>query len=241
MPTCVLLNPSLRPLPSIWLAPRSIVPTRPEAGVYVSPARDPWGIPSSVKRKLSRLFLVIFFAANCALAIELWRAPDPAYRLHELLALGRYSEHDKLIAQVAQKHGVDPLLIKAVVWRESRFSTNKVGGAGERGLMQVGEAAGRDWASAHKVEVFVYADLFDAKTNLEAGTWYLGRALERWKDRDDPLPFALAEYNAGRSRMEKWAGASATAAEMMGAAVASTRQYVDDIIRRYRAYAGHGR
>jgi soluble lytic murein transglycosylase len=108
--------------------------------------------------------------------------------------------------------------------------------------MQVGEAAARDWAAAHKVEVFVFADLFDAKTNLEAGTWYLSRALERWKDRDDPIPYALAEYNAGHSRVEKWAVNATTAAEMLRAASGTgTRQYVDDVIRRYQRYLAQAR
>jgi soluble lytic murein transglycosylase len=181
--------------------------------------------------------VALLCALNIALAVVLWRSGDPAYRMQELLAFGRYSEHDDLIARVAKKYGVDSLLVKAIVWRESRFSTRKVGKSGERGLMQVGEAAGRDWAAAHKIEVFVFADLFDAKTNLEAGTWYLSRALEHWKDRDDPIPFALAEYNAGRSRVEKWAANDRTADEMLRAAAGTgTRQYVDDVIRRYQRY-----
>lgn len=187
-----------------------------------------------------RLFLVIFFAVNVALAIVLWRSPDIAYRTQELLAFGRYHEYDGLIVNAARKHGLDPMLVKAVVWRESRFQPEKVGAAGERGLMQVGEAAARDWAAAHKIEVFVFADLFDAKTNLEAGTWYLSRALEHWKDRDDPVSFALAEYNAGRSRMEKWTANSASAARMLRAAgPTGTRRYVDDITRRFRFYRDH--
>jgi len=183
--------------------------------------------------------VALLCAANVALAVVLWRSSDPGYRAQEMLALGRYSEFDILIAQVAKKHGVDPMLVKSVVWRESRFSTTKVGTSGERGLMQVGEAAARDWAAANRIEVFVYADLFDPDTNLEAGTWYLSRALEYWKDRDDPLPFALAEYNAGRSRVERWAAGGANAREMLRAAtVGATRQYVDDVIRRYRCYLG---
>ena len=190
-----------------------------------------------MKRNFRRILVALLCAVNIALAVILWRSGDPAYRLQELLALGRYTEHDALIAKVAQKHGVDPQLVRAVVWRESRFHTTKVGSAGERGLMQVGEAAARDWAAARKIEVFVYADLFDAKTNLEAGTWYLGRALEHWKDRDDPLPYALAEYNAGRSRVEKWAANRETAREMLAEATGTgTRQYVDDVIRRYQRY-----
>jgi soluble lytic murein transglycosylase len=105
--------------------------------------------------------------------------------------------------------------------------------------MQVGEAAAKEWAEAHKIEVFVYADLFDAKTNLEAGTWYLARALDHWKNRDDPIPFALAEYNAGRSRVEKWAANSVSAGDLMANAIA-VRYYVDDVIRRYRRYRQDG-
>ena len=190
-----------------------------------------------MQRNFRRLLIAILCAANIALAVVLWRSGDPSYRMQELLALGRYTEHDALIIRAAKKYGMDPLLVKAVVWRESRFSTTKIGKAGERGLMQVGEAAAHDWAAMHKIEVFVFADLFDAKTNLEAGTWYLSRALEHWKDRGDPVPFALAEYNAGRSRVEKWAANDRTAGEMLGAASGtSTRQYVDDVIRRYQRY-----
>ena len=187
-----------------------------------------------------RLFLVIFFAVNIALALVLWRSPDPAYRTQELLAMGRYHEYDDLIVKAARKHGLDPLLVKAVVWRESRFQPEKVGAAGERGLMQVGEAAARDWATAHKIEVFVFADLFDAKTNLEAGTWYLSRALEHWKDRDFPVYFALAEYNAGRSRVERWS-ANATGGDAMlrASGRGGTHGYVDDITHRFQLYRDH--
>jgi soluble lytic murein transglycosylase len=108
--------------------------------------------------------------------------------------------------------------------------------------MQVGEAAARDWAAANKIEVFVYADLFDARTNIDAGTWYLSRALEHWKDRDFPVSFALAEYNAGRSRVEKWAADGAGSSAMLRAAAAgSAGQYVDDVVRRYRHFLSQNR
>ena len=194
-----------------------------------------------VKRTFWRLLFTLFLAADIAAGVVLWRSPDPRYRAHEWLALGRYHVHDALIAEVAEKADVDALLVKAVVWRESRFQKTKVGSAGERGLMQVGENAARDWAAAHRIESFMFTDLFDARTNLQAGAWYLARALEHWKDRDDPLPFALAEYNAGRTRVQQWAGESATASEMLRACdISSTRRYVDDIIRRYRFYREHG-
>ena len=36
-------------------------------------------------------------------------------------------------------------------------------------------------------------ELFDPKINLEAGTWYLRRAVQHWENQVDPIPFALAE------------------------------------------------
>ncbi len=195
-----------------------------------------------MKRNFRLVIVALLCGANVALGVVLWRSPDPGYRMHEILALGRYSDYDVLIGNAAEKYGVDPLLIKAVIWRESRFTPSKIGTSGERGLMQVGEAAARDWAAANKIEVFVYADLFDAKTNIDAGAWYLSRGLERWKDRDYPVSFALAEYNAGRSRVEKWAANGANSSAMLRAASGgSARQYVDDVVRRYQRYLGQNR
>jgi soluble lytic murein transglycosylase len=71
------------------------------------------------------------------------------------------------------------MLVKAVVWRESRFDPRKCGSAGERGLMQVSEKAADEWARENKIDTFRAEQLFDPKTNLEAGTWYLCRAFER--------------------------------------------------------------
>src|SRR3989440_9158709 len=45
-----------------------------------------------------------------------------------------------------RSHQLDPMLVKAVVWRESRFDRLKYGMAGERGLMQVSERAANEWA-----------------------------------------------------------------------------------------------
>jgi soluble lytic murein transglycosylase len=100
------------------------------------------------------------------------------------------------------------MLVKAVVWRESRFDPHKVGTAGERGLMQVSERAANEWARENKIDPFRVEDLFEGKTNLRAGTWYLRRAMQHWEHQPDPLPFALAEYNAGASGAGPAAAAS---------------------------------
>jgi soluble lytic murein transglycosylase len=198
-------------------------------------------------RFLKRFLLALILAAFVATSLLLWRSPDPLYTLDSWRAAGRFYDYDALITDIANKHGLDPMLIKAVVWRESTFHPHKVGTSGERGLMQVGEGAARDWATAEKIETFVPTDLFDPKTNLDVGSWYLKKALARWKSKADPLPFALAEYNAGRTRVDRWIAATelgdkATAEDLLAAIdFPTTRRYVQEIVRRSRYYQEIGR
>jgi soluble lytic murein transglycosylase len=135
------------------------------------------------------------------------------------------------------------MLVKALVWRESRFDRDKVGTAGERGLMQVSPKAANEWARESKVANFNLEQLFDPKTNLEAGSWYLRRAVEHWQNESEPLPFALAEYNAGASRAQRWVGADGiTTSEFLGNIdFPGTRQYVKSILDRYAFYKRRGR
>jgi len=136
--------------------------------------------------------------------------------------------------------------VKAVVWRESRFDPQKYGTAGERGLMQVSQKAANEWARENRIDNFHDDDLFDPKTNLEAGAWYLRRALERWQSQPDPLPFALAEYNAGASRAQRWAAGNETVSIskkdfLRHVDFPGTRKYVESIIERYDFYKRRGR
>ena len=114
------------------------------------------------------------------------------------------SAYDPLIVSVSRASGVDPFLVRALIWRESKFNPLTHGNADEHGLMQVTPEVGQMWAKANKVEDFTDDKLYDPETNIRAGTWYLNRAIKRWSQTDDPVTFALAEYNAGRSNALKW-------------------------------------
>jgi soluble lytic murein transglycosylase len=164
-------------------------------------------------KKFSLFFLIALAGVGLAAGIFCLVADDPGYRAQEILLGGRYTRYDAVIRQASRRYGVAPELIKAVIWRESRFHPEKTGQHGERGLMQITEGAAADWVRAEKIETFVPADLFDPKVNIEAGTWYLKRALDHWAARDDPVPFALAEYNAGRTRVKRWMGDSGRGGE----------------------------
>jgi len=189
-------------------------------------------------RLLGATALLLAAAAAALVLLE----KDPAYRLSEWLSLGRHGAYDDAIASAAARHGVDPLLVKAVIWQESRFHPDKLGSHGERGLMQVTEPAAADWVAAVGVETFVPADLLDPQTNIEVGTWYLGRALKHWSGQDDPLPFALGEYNAGRSRVKRWAGGARLSSDELDAAmdIPSTRAYIAAVRARHDYYRRRG-
>ena len=197
-------------------------------------------------RFLFKLLLCILLALGAGFAYLAVRSGDPVYTVYEWISPARFQRYDGIIQSVATAHRLDPMLVKAVVWRESRFDPQKYGSVGERGLMQVSEKAANEWARENKIDNFRVEELFDPQKNLEAGAWYLQRAWQHWEQEPDPLPFALAEYNAGASRAQRWAGGEQAPAMTAKAFLSNidfpnTRKYVDSIIARYQFYKRRGR
>src|SRR5947207_1953293 len=123
----------------------------------------------------------------------------------------RENSQDEHILAAASTYGMEPALIKAVVWRESWFNQKVKGRKGEIGLMQIRNDAAKEWATAEHMPGFAHEQLFDPAKNTLAGAWYLRKLRARYQEADDPLPYALADYNAGRSHVLQWAkGAAAT-------------------------------
>ena len=143
-------------------------------------------------------------------------------------------EHGALIEEVAQEAGVDAELVKAIVWHESAFDAGKQHDGGY-GLMQIGAGTGIEWAAVHGVETFMVTDLLDARTNLQAGTWYLARALRRWRETDDAVVFALADYAAGPESVRSWAGDSKRSANLVEAIRGTpAADFVSKVLERAR-------
>jgi soluble lytic murein transglycosylase len=165
-------------------------------------------------------------------------AGETAY-LYWLQRQPKENPYDPIIVRAAHNTGIDPFLIRALIWRESKFHPETHGTADERGLMQVTPEVGFMWAKANKVPNFTEEDLYDPTVNISAGTWYLNRALKRWNQTDDPIPYALAEYNAGRSNAIKWvdpADPQSHVAFMQRITYPSTRKYVEVILTMREQY-----
>jgi soluble lytic murein transglycosylase len=170
--------------------------------------------------------LGIIFLGALALWLERWRTY-------------RESDHDAVILAAAAKHRVPPALVKAVVWRESWFNPKAKGRSGEIGLMQIMKETGSDWAAAERVPLYVPERLYDPAKNTECGAWYLRRLLARYARTDNPLPYALAAYNAGPGNVAKWStGAAATNSALFTRQIAfpATKKYVEAVTQRFRLY-----
>lgn len=101
-----------------------------------------------------------------------------------------------LMAAVAQRHDIDPLLLHAVAHIESRHQTQAISPAGARGLMQVMPATGRSMGVASADHA-----LLTPEANLEASARYLKRLQARF---GNDLTLVLAAYNAGEGAVERY-------------------------------------
>lgn len=100
-----------------------------------------------------------------------------------------------LMAEVAQRHDIDPLLLHAVAHIESRHQSQAISPAGARGLMQVMPATGRGLGLAEAER-----ELLTPQANLEASAKYLKQLQTRF---GNDLRLVLAAYNAGEGAVER--------------------------------------
>lgn len=182
-----------------------------------------------LSRFQSNLWTALFLAlivALCALLGWFWKVRPE----------GRY---DEFIRVAARRYKLDPALIKAVIWQESRFKAHVRGRAGEIGLMQVREDAAFEWAEAEKFPAFEHEEITDPQKNILCGSFYLSKLMKRYTLADNPVPYALADYNAGRTHVLRWnKGAAKTnsAAFLAQMDYPGTRQYAINVMKQYESY-----
>lgn len=154
--------------------------------------------------------------------------------------------YDPQIQTAARRYGIEPALVKAVVWQESGFNPNARGAKGEIGLMQLQELTAQEWADSQRITNFAHEHCLDPATNTLAGSFYLSKLLRRYANTDNPVPYTLADYNAGRSYVLKWntnSAATNSAAFVDQIGFPSTKYYVKSVMKRsehYRRQVGGG-
>lgn len=148
--------------------------------------------------------------------------------------------HEVELVARARQNNLDPALVAAVIRQESSWNPRALSRAGARGLMQVMPNVGAAIARSKGYPIWDPALLFDPDVSLELGTSHLRAALSQYNS----LPRALAAYNAGGSRVNRWsrrAGAADPELFVERIPFVETRDYVRIVMRNMELYrALHG-
>jgi soluble lytic murein transglycosylase len=129
-------------------------------------------------------------------------------------------EYDLIVTGHAKNYDLDPALLAAVIYRESKFDADVVSDSGAIGLMQLLPDTAQGIAELTGGSRFRVADLYEPEINVRYGSFYLRRLLRKYGD----VELALAAYNAGQANVDEWLAAG------KGIAFAETREYVDDVL-----------
>ena len=151
------------------------------------------------------------------------------YRLLYPLAYG------EVIRFESDAHGLEPALVAGLVRQESSFYPLATSAVGARGLMQIMPAVGRRSAIARSADVWSDALLYQPDVSLRLGTAHLASLVARYRD---PAR-ALAAYNAGDSRVDRWSRKAGVAdAEVFVERIpyVETRDYVRIVLRNRTWY-----
>ena len=111
--------------------------------------------------------------------------------------LGRIRSLQPFVHAAAHAHAVPADLVNGIIWVESRFQINARGRKGPRGLMQLMPRTAREVACAIGMRYRPY----DPRFNINAGTYYFARMVERFAG---DLDLALAAYNIGPGTVASW-------------------------------------
>ncbi len=145
--------------------------------------------------------------------------------------------HEDIIRQQSADKRLDPALVAAVIYEESKFR-DQTSHAGARGLMQITPATAEFIARQSGGTAFVQDDLATPQINISYGTYYLRYLLDRY---DQNVAPAVAAYNAGHGNVDRWMrrAGGAGAFGVSDIEFPETRAYVKNVLERRGDYRDH--
>jgi soluble lytic murein transglycosylase len=108
--------------------------------------------------------------------------------------------YEQIVKGHARNYDLDPALLAAVIYQESKFKANARSKSGAIGLMQLLPDTAKGIALHTGGTRFRVDDLYNPEINVRYGAWYLRHLLTKYGDEPD----ALAAYNAGQDNVDRW-------------------------------------
>lgn len=144
-------------------------------------------------------------------------------------------EYSTIIRRQASEKRLDPALIAAVIYSESRFRP-RTSPTGARGLMQIEPQTALFLAHRSGGTQFAVSDLASPQVNIAYGSYYLRYLLNRYRGN---LVMALAAYNGGETNVDAWVARARRAERRFTVReipIAQTRAYVSEVLSKRVAY-----
>jgi soluble lytic murein transglycosylase len=135
--------------------------------------------------------------------------------------------YEQIVVGHAENYELEPQLVAAVIYQESKFDANAVSDSGAVGLMQLLPETAQGIADRTGGTGWHERDLLDPELNVRYGSWYLRHLLDKYGDEK----LALAAYNAGQANVDRWRDAG------LGIQFAETRHYVERVQELKALYA----
>ena len=155
--------------------------------------------------RLAIILLVLVGASGAAVV-----ASEPDWYLRARYPL-RY-EH--IVRGHADNYRLDPALVAAVIYQESKFRADARSDSGAVGLMQLLPETAKGIAARTGGSQFEVDDLYDPEINVRYGSWYLRHLIDKYGTEER----ALAAYNGGQGNLDR------------GVMYPETRHYVDRVL-----------
>ena len=163
-------------------------------------------------RKLTALVAVVLVAAVAFAYLE---TANPGWWVRIRYPL----KYQAIVRAHARNYQLDPTLLAAVIYQESKFRPNVKSTSGAIGLMQLLPDTAKGIAVHTGGSQFKVIDLYNPELNVRYGCWYLRHLLDKYGDERT----ALAAYNAGQENVDEWRR------QGRGIVFSETRHYVDRV------------
>jgi soluble lytic murein transglycosylase len=144
-------------------------------------------------------------------------------------------QYASIIRQQAHDKHLDPALIAAVIYAETRFRPRR-SPAGAEGLMQMEPETAQFLAHRSGATTFTVADLGTPQVNIAYGTYYLRYLMNEF---NGSKVLALAAYNGGETNVNDWLAQKRAAHQRFTIGdipIAQTRAYVTEVLAKQGAY-----